>query len=205
MNSDQKTTLKQLFENSEPDIKRDLRAQRLESDGAGMTSETIVRDFQTAIDSMFGRDDLAHDLARLAKPVYVANNVSIGYVTEEPQPVVAFDWTLEGSQSTTATYQLVGLTNHPKSQRAGAGGGRRAMLNLGLALAACGRSLNDVIVYGGGRGRPTRLSHFDYTALDECSLFDKDLSAHPGERHRQLSRKLTSSRSRAGKAARWAS
>lgn len=151
--------------------------------------------------------EVVEDLERMRRPVLVAGDVEMSYTLvapgEESQPVVAFDWPLEGSHSFTATQQLVGLTNHPKVARGGAGGGRRAILMLGLALAACGQSLNDVIVVGGHGSR--RLRDFDYAVFEDCGPAVEPLSVHPGERHRQLSRNLTSSRSRAGKAARWAS
>lgn len=264
MNSSQNQPFAQVLENSEPTIKRDLRALRRErtvrledagewsgdpfeqlreamapvqfqcvKTGEAPTPEgwrdaglevvpgSVEWDVEALERNLYGdregfaamlreamepaAREVVEDLERLRRPVFVGTNVSIGYVTEEPQPVVAFDWPLEGSHSFTATQQLVGLTNHPKVARGGAGGGRRAILMLGLALEACGRSLNDIIVIGGGRGQPSRLSQIDYAMFDDCSPQVEPLSVHPGDRHRQLSRNLTSSRSRAGKAARWSS
>lgn len=266
MNSSQNQPFAQVLENSEPTIKRDLRALRrgrtvrLEDAGewsgdpfeqlreamapvqfqcvktgeaptpegwrdAGL--EVVPGSIEWDVDALernlYGdregfaaslrkamepqtNETIVEDFRRGMRAIFVGADVEMSYRDLEDmrrEPVVAFDWPLEGSHSVTASYQLVGLTNHPKSQRAGAGGGRRAMLALGLALEACGRSLNDIIVIGGhGSGR---LGHFDYALFDDCSPQADPLSAHPGERHRQLSRKLTSSLSRAGKAARWSS
>lgn len=208
MNSSQNQPFAQVLENSEATIKRDLRALRRERtvrlEDAGEWSGDPFEQLREAMEP--AAREVVEDLERLRRPVFVGANVSIGYVTEEAtvrEPVVAFAWPLEGSHSFTATQQLVGLTNHPKVARGGAGGGRRAILMLGLALEACGRSLNDIIVIGGhGSGR---LRDFDYAVFEDCGPPVEPLSVHPGERHRQLSRNLTSSRSRAGKAARWSS
>lgn len=213
MNSSQNQPFAQVLENSEPTIKRDLRAdggyfaaqvEQLER-GLYGDREGFAASLRKAMEPQTN-ETIVEDFRRGLRAIFVGADVEMSYRDLEDmrrEPVVAFDWPLEGSHSVTASYQLVGLTNHPKSQRAGAGGGRRAMLALGLALASCGQSLNDVIVIGGHGSR--RLRDFDYAVFEDCAPPVEPLSVHPGERHRQLSRNLTSSRSRAGKAARWSS
>lgn len=165
MNLGQNNTLDQLFENSEPTIKRDL-CLTWEPNNAGALSI------------------LNRNIERLERERYAG----------------AFTEAINGPTGPLAKDPLVGLVNNPRFARGGSGGGKRAAIALALAMAELGCALKDVVVIGSGG----RIGHFDYAVFDECSHFDNNLSAHPGERHRQLSRKLTSRRSRAGKAGRWA-
>lgn len=263
MNLGQNNTLDQLFENSEPTIKRDLRALRRErtvrleeagewsgdpfeqlreamapvqfqcvKTGEAPTPEgwcdaglevvpgSIEWDVDALERNLYGdregfsaslrkavepqtNETIVEDFGRGMRAIFVGADVEMSYRDLEDmrrEPVVTFDWPLEGSHSVTAKDPLVGLVNNPRFARGGSGGGKRAAIALALAMAELGYVLKDVVVIGSGG----RLGHFDYAVFDECSHFDNNLSAHPGERHRQLSRKLTSRRSRAGKAGRWA-
>ena len=139
------------------------------------------------------------------REIFIGRDVEVVFVdARERHPVnlQTFSWEHEKAQR-PERYQ--GIVNDPKVALVGAGGGRRpygkSMLML-AALVSLGARADDVIFVGpGGRLRDVDFGHDPFPYAEEV----EDLSPHPGERHRQLSRKLTSSRSRAGKAARWAS